>query len=482
MQDTFHCVTNPMGKIPKVIALFALLFAPSIAKAQTATIDWMNVHQQIQGFGAADQLGFFANQALTTTQADLFFSTTSGAGLSIMREPISEGAGSAGGADCSTVSANCVSSVTLGNMQLAVARGARIFATPWSPPASMKTNGSLICDTGSGNSSLSAGSYPAYATWLSNYVKTLTSLYSIPVYALSIQNEPEICPTYYEGAIWSAQNIHDFVKNNLGPTMAAAGLSNTLIALPESNILGDLGTYGNMTFNDPAAASYVGIAATHNYDYGTSSGYPNAQNLGKQLWQTEMWGCDVNHYVSGASCPFINGMTDGLYWAQRIHNWLVSANGNAWLYWALIPFPVTNEGLMASDGTTVAKRLWVMGNWSRFVRPGYYRIGATSNPQSGVYVSAFQNASTGSLVIVAINNSGSDLSQSFSIANGPDFTSVTPWITSSSLSLAQQSAVSVSTDSFTYTLPAASITTLVGSAVSSTAAPAPPIITSVVIK
>jgi glucuronoarabinoxylan endo-1,4-beta-xylanase len=53
--------------------------------------------------------------------------------------------------------------------------------------------------------------------------------------------------------------------------------------------------------------------------------------------------------------------------------------------------------------------------------------------------------------------------QTFSL-NGFSTNAVTPWITSASLSLAAQAPVSVSGSSFTYTLPASSVTTFYGTA------------------
>lgn len=475
-----------MGKMLKVIALFTLLFAASTAKAQTATITWTNVHQEIQGFGAADQLGFWSGDNLTATQANVFFSTTSGAGLSIFRTGVSEGPGGAGGSDCSTVNSSCVDSVSLANMRLAVARGARVFATVFSPPASMKTNGSVICNTGSGDASLVTSSYGAFAAWMSHYVNTLKSD-GVDLYAVSVQNEPDYCPTTYEGATWSAPNFRDFIVNNLGPTMAANGDSSTLIMMPEVSLSRSLASYADATFQDSSAAAYVGIAATHNYDFSGASSYPAAQNLGKQLWMTEVSGSDAGVY---SPAPYDGSITDALYWSYKIHDWLVNADANAWLYWALIPYSGNpNQGLMNADGVTIPRRLWAMGNWARFVRPGYHRIDATDNPQNGVYVSAFQDTQSGALVIVAINKGGSNISQTFSVANGPDFTSVTPWTTSANLTLEQQSAISASANSFTYTLPASSVTTFVGSASTGPAGqqggstpPAPPTITGISVK
>ena len=105
----------------------------------------------------------------------------------------------------------------------------------------------------------------------------------------------------------------------------------------------------------------------------------------------------------------------------------------------------------------------MVGQWSKFVRSGYYRIDSTTEPQGGVYVTAFQDTSSGTLVIVAVNSNGSNTSQTFSVTNAPPFSTLTPYVTSASLSLSPQAAVSLSGDEFTYTLPSGSVTTFVGS-------------------
>ena len=148
-------------------------------------------------------------------------------------------------------------------------------------------------------------------------------------------------------------------------------------------------------------------------------------------------------------------------WAGLIDDRLVNANVNAYLYWALLAGTSDNEGLETTGGA-IAQRAYVFGQYSRFVRPDYFRIDATHTPQSGVSVSAYQNTSTGTLVIIATNYTASAKSQAFSIVNAPGFTAVTPYVTSSSLSLAAQSSVTISSNSFTYSLPASSVTTFVG--------------------
>jgi len=83
-----------------------------------------------------------------------------------------------------------------------------------------------------------------------------------------------------------------------------------------------------------------------------------------------------------------------------------------------------------------------------------------------VSVSAYQQTSSNTLVIIATNYTGSSLSQTFNITNAPTFSTLAPTITSASQNLAQLSNVSLSGNSFTYTLPAQSIMTFVGSTAS----------------
>jgi glucuronoarabinoxylan endo-1,4-beta-xylanase len=440
--------------------LFVLAFSWTV-QAQTATVTWGNTHQTIDGFGAySDEQSIF-----TSAQADQLFSITAnpGAGLSLLRTQVPNGDSTQPG-DCTSVGTGCSRTVT--NLQMAVARGARVWAASWSPPASMKSNGSVICNNNNtGASSLNASSYQAFANWQSNYIGSL-SLLGISLYAISPQNEPDYCPTYYEGASMSAAQFDTYVKDNLGPTMAAAGQTSTLILMPETSDCANLAGHADTAFTDSAAMAYLGIAACHDYDYDASTGgkqinlsqsaYSDASNHGKKYWETEVFG-----QVAGNSGSYDPSITDALAWAQQIHNWMTVANANAWHWWTVFAGGSDNESLYGTDRTTPAKRLWAIGNFSRFVRPGFVRIDATSAPQSGVLVSAYKQISSGNFAIVVINRNASSVSQEFSLA-GFTSSSVTPWITSASLNLSQQSSVSVSESSFTFTLPADSITTFVG--------------------
>ncbi len=82
----------------------------------------------------------------------------------------------------------------------------QILASPWSPPASMKTNGSTI-DGGK----LKTDSYGAYASYLNDYVKYMAGQ-GITIDVVSIQNEPDWHPSY-DSCDWSGDEFKTFLKN-----------------------------------------------------------------------------------------------------------------------------------------------------------------------------------------------------------------------------------------------------------------------------
>lgn len=391
---------------------------------------------------------------LTAAQTELFFGTAPGdIGLSLLRTEVPDDG------SCSSVSAACAGEIS--DIKGAVAHGVRVWSTPWSPPASMKTNASTTCTGGAGNGALSPSAYGSYATYLSNYIASLQTLYSIDLYALSVQNEPDNCPTY-DGARWTSADFDTFIKDNLGPTLAAAGQSSTLLMMPESSQFSSFASESSATMGDSTAAAFVGINAWHDYDHATSVTNPYA-SLGKRYWETEASaGAGFGPSLCTQPC-FDPSIADALMWAAIVDDRMAVANANAWHYWWLVDYAAhpDNEGLIVSTGATT-KRAFMLGNYSMFVRPGYHRIDATHAPQSGVTISAYQNLTSGTLVVVATNQNSADASQTFDLANAPVFRSMTPWVTSATLDLVAQSSVTVASSSFSYALPAMSITTFVG--------------------
>ncbi|MGA2178276.1 MAG: hypothetical protein ABSH15_01645 [Verrucomicrobiota bacterium] len=419
----------------------AIVSLTLISHAQQCTVDWNDMHQRIDGFGASCA---FSGRTWLASTADDFFSTNTGIGLSLLRNRIQP---------TGTASAS-----ELGLMQMAKARGAKVWSAPWSPPTIYKTTTSL----NSGFFAASAANYQGYANQLASYV-VQTKNSGVDVYAVSIQNEPDATNLTYEACGWTAQEFHDFVPY-LYNALAASNVASTKIMLPEGQHWESGTNLYTTAMNDPNVAAKVGILANHNYDgpnpqTGSTATPVALPAYGKALWQTEVMTTDA----------FDGSITNAMYWATRIHLFLTAAQVNSWQYWVLIAGSSSNSGL-ENIGDIPAKRMYVLGQYSRFVRPDYYRIGV-NNP-ANTLISAYKDPVTGNFAIVAVNtNATTAVNQTFNLNNFTNSSSVTPWITSSNLSLAGQTPVAVTGSSFIYTLPALSVVTFVGQAGPSNTAP-----------
>jgi glucuronoarabinoxylan endo-1,4-beta-xylanase len=424
---------------------------------ETVTIDWGTVGQRIDGFGASSAW----RGTWTTAQADMFFSTNGGTGtsldrtinfpfngigLSLLRNHI---------VYASTTSASAAPSTgEISIMQMAQARGAQVWSAPWTPAAGFKSNngpngGNYL---GNGNNATNV----AYASQLANYVARMKSTYGVNLYALSIQNEPDANVTTYEACVWNGTQIRDFVTN-LYSALAARGVSSTKIIIPESETWAfNPGLYAP-TLNDASTAANASIIANHDYVANNVVGdttTPAALSVsGKACWETE---------VSQIGGGFDGSITNALYWAGRIHLFMTAAQANAWHYWWLISSGSDNQGLTDMNGVP-AKRMYALGQFARFVRPNFYRINVANNT-GPAKISAYKDSLSPRFAIVAINSNATDVEQTFNLSNVAGIISVTPWMTTSNLSLAAQATVAVTNSSFTYTLPGLSIVTFAGEA------------------
>lgn len=430
------------------LSVLALLLA-WLTIPRTAVINWTDVHQVIDGFGGSSA-GF--SKPFSPEMADFFF-TTSGIGLSLLRVQVVPSA-----ADCALFfvpdNGPCVTvptgaTILQGELAIAhqaVSRGVKVWSAPWSPPASMKTNRSYI-----NGGQLLVTDYPAWAASLAGYVKMMNSN-GLPIYAVSVQNEPDITQ-HYGSSRYTAQQLHDFVPY-LHSAFQSAGVGSTKIMIAEAAEWDFSLTDAAMA--DPAVAAEVDILAAHGYgDWSAKIAAP--KNYGKHVWQTE---------DSSTSSIYDGSMEDALHWATKIHRYLTIAEVNAWHWWILSDGRDYGYGTDNSALTDInliyPRRAYVTGQWSRFVRPGWHRVGVSYNIGS-LQITAFKNSGNQSFAIVAVNSGRKPMRQTFEF-NGFSADAVTPWVTSANLSLAPQAPVLTSGTSFTYTLPASSVTTFSGTA------------------
>jgi len=418
-----------------------------------ATVDFGTSYQTIRGFGGSNAwLG-----QLTPQQATALFSRTSGLGLSVLRVRIDP----SGSAAEKWVPTDGGWATELANASEAVAANSNaiVFASPWTPPPSMKTssasqpyyNGAGSCGPGAGycGGYLDPASYAAYASYLQDFV-TYFENGGVKLYGVSLQNEPDYSNKpgeNYESCSWTGQQMDAWIDSN-------ASTLTTKLILPESANFNP--AQADPSLSDPTAASLTSIVAGHLY--GTSpSYYVQAENAGKEVWMTE-------HYLTPSGAQ--PAITDALQLATEVHNSMVTGQYNAYVWWSIWSNALgyINYGLIDGDVNNPAPTYYgyALGQFAKFVQPEYVRDLATANPSANVLVSAYSGLESGTkhYVIVIINSGSSAVNQSFSITSSP-VTSLTPYQTTSTGGLVQGSAVKVIDGNFTFALPAQSITTLV---------------------
>jgi len=424
--------------------------------ANVCSIQWNANKQVIDGFGASSAFietlgpkGFQNYSEPSRSQIlDLLFDQTKGIGLSWIRNRIPQIEPTEGRWEWTK------DSTAIWLMNEAKKRGVtKFFSTTWSPPGWMKTN--KISNNGDGF--LLTEKYQAYAEYLSKYIREYKTRFNIDISAVSIQNEADNAPDY-EGCKWTADNFNDFIKNNLTPTFSKDGIK-VQVVMPEASLWSRTEELSAKTLNDPISSARVDIIAAHPYDGGYDS-LTTAISKGKKIWSTE-----VSSY-EGANDSSIS---DGLKYAVLIHNQMTVAQINAFFYWWLVSESNTGQALinLSTDNTSYVlnKRLYTIGNFSRFIRPGYIRVDATMQPKSGIYVSTYKDPVSKKLVIVAINDTDASQSIDFKLNEAPG-KAFTPYTTSDKQNLEKGENIDVKKGVFSASLPPKSIITFVDATVS----------------
>ncbi len=372
--------------------------------SSSACIDFTNLQQEIDGFGAAS----VGHGALTTTELDAAFKndTTSQLGLSIVRVEVKVEGQSSWAAEKA-------------NAAGAKARGARYaMASPWTPPASMKSNNNTV------GGSLSTSAYADYAAYLKSFADYMGSDVDI----ISMQNEPNITVTYVSCS-WNATQMFNFVKNN-------AQDIGTSVLMPETSNYDK--SYSDPVLNDATAASHITHIGLHLYGAGPTA-YTLAIQKQKRVWMTE-------HMYDPEDIGTMMTM------AKEIMD-CMNSQMNAYVWWYL---RVPNCNLITSSGG-ITNKGYIMGQFSKFVRPGSHQTTAPYQPQTNVSVQAYAGTKN---VIIALNRNTSAKTQDFTVTNGT-FANVHRYTTSSSKKLADDGPVTVTNGSFTASLDPQSVTTFV---------------------
>lgn len=445
-------------KIAKSVGLaFGVVGLWSSAMASTVNVDVTEEHQVIRGFGGMVHNQWQGGGGLSEADAKIAFGTGDGTlGLNTLRIPVY-----ANSSDF--------------NKEVQAAKYAKkyagddfiLYATPWTSPYA------------GANQHMSSSNYQKYVDHLNSFNDYMKNQ-GVPLYAISISNEPDWC---HEWACWSADEIYNFTKG-----YADKMRKNGVKVISTESFRYDKNLY-NKVLNDANALKNWDILGAHFYASDRRTGdnffqYSLADQKGVERWMTEhytesqgsgnYWRTIMNtgDQANANKRDTVNAMDV----AYEIHRAMVVGNFNQYTWWyirrcygLIMEKDFGNKLQIPSNEIgKISKRGYVMSQFARFIRPGAVRVGATANPEKEVFASAYKSSEGDSVIVVLVNRDYKNSKTVTVNVKGADVETFHVYTTSQAKNAKYEGEVEVKNGSVTVTLDAGSsefkdcIVTLVG--------------------
>lgn len=430
------------------VATAIVAAAPVDVEPQVFVLDTGIRHQVMDNFGANDawsmqKIGRWS-EANKNKIAELLFSTNTGIGLSCWRFYFGAGLNHQTIRDDWRTAESF--ETTAGQydwtrqpgarwfLRAAKARGVQQFAaTVYSPPLRLTRNGlsNLGRDTNA-TTNLKPGAENAFAQYLSdilrhfrdnpNPAERIDFNFIFPV------NEPQWDWQHGQEGCRAANGDLKTIFTALKSRLDADGVKTKILG-PESGSIPDMyspdvparekwhadyGDYLRFIGGDPAlAACFSGIVTYHSYwsDDLAEQLVPRRERLGREMEKYPGWKIWQSEYCIMEPGRDL-GMDSALRLARIIHCDLTLVNASAWQWWNAVANGDYKSGLIYTDyqqpgdAETIyeSKLLWTLGNYSRFIRPGMYRVALVGRQDlTGLMASAFSAADSGRVVLVFDN-------------------------------------------------------------------------------
>ncbi len=272
----------------------------------------------------------------------------------------------------------------------------KLYASPWSPPAWMKTNNDMLY-----GGKLNPEYYQAWADYFVNYIKAYKAE-GIPIWGVTVQNEA-MATQVWESCIFTATEEKDFVRDYLGPAFKKNGLADVKIMIWDHN-RGIMYQRAEIAYEDPKASQYIWGMAFHWY---VGDHFDNVRMVhdafpDKKLLYTE----------AGMDGSWRSAMNISRNMILDLNNWC-----NGYTFWNLVldqdggprhaggsPAHSKTNIITANTKTgevTLNPPHYVFGQFSKFIKPGAKRIACTSS-DDGFIATSFINPD-GKIVVVLQN-------------------------------------------------------------------------------
>ncbi|WP_158945764.1 RICIN domain-containing protein [Granulicella sp. S190] len=382
----------------------------------TINVNDAQTYQTWDGVGAAmtDSAASVISSLSSSAQTSLMqslFSQTSGIGLNFIRDPMGASDFTASGyytfddngnspdpnLNNFSISHDLQHIIPLIKQAQGINPSVRVMSNPWSPPAWMKTNDSV--DGGNFD-------HTDYSNTLAQYFVKYVQAYqaqNVPIYALSVQNEPLNSTSVYPSESLLQADEAGFINANLGPALQSAGLSSAV------KIFGYDHNWNNTSYPEQvAASSYVAGSAFHCYE-GTVTAEATVRNAtNKDTWMTE--------------CTRISAQSFSQNLQQDAEQLIIGAPRNtarSIIFWNVAlnqsDGPTLNSGVCqnclgvvnvntSTGAVTPSPEYYAMGHIGKFVVPGALNINTNSQANGGILDVAFRNPD-GTIAVIAYNDS-----------------------------------------------------------------------------
>ncbi|MHC4727276.1 MAG: glycoside hydrolase family 30 protein, partial [Planctomycetota bacterium] len=260
----------------------------------------------------------------------------------------------------------------------------KFFASPWSPPAWMKTNRSMC------GGRINPQFYAPFAEYLARSVEAYQAE-GIDIIAITIQNEPEYYPDTYPTCGWTAEQQRDFIRDHLGPVFEKNNLS-TKIWCYDHNF--NHPNYPATILKDPQTAKYIDGTGFHLYE-----GKPPAMT-----WLHKRFPDKHIYFTEGSTFDIPGAVEIVSYfrnWARCYNAWVTVIDHEAQ------PNPGPHDCsptciVLNSNTLELQYRFdyYMYGHFMKYIKRGAIRIEST--PSKTVPNVAFKNPD-GSIVLIAVN-------------------------------------------------------------------------------
>jgi glucosylceramidase len=418
-------------------------FGATTSDAPTIVVDATDRYQPIDGFGAsitdsAAAVLYRLAPAERDAAMRALFDPRAGIGVSFLRQPV-------GSSDFTAAPAHYTyDDVPAGRTDFALRhfsiahdeaqilpllRRAKqlnprlsVMATPWSPPAWMKTGDSLI----GGRLKDDPRVYDAYARYLVKFVRAYAAA-GVPIDFLSVQNEPQNRhPSGYPGTDMPVRQEAAVIAA-LGPKLAAASPRTRILGYDHNWSTHPADVESTPPGEDPEtdypyrllrtrAAKWIAGTAYHCY-----SGDPSAMTAlhdafpRKGIWFTECSGShgptDTPEQIFRGTLTWharniIIGTTRN--WARSVVNWNIALDSTGGPHLGGCDTCTGLLTLMPDGSVSRDAEYFTIGHAAKFVKPGAVRIGSTSFGTTGwngqIMDVAFRNPDGSTALIVHNEN------------------------------------------------------------------------------